>query len=100
MNVRDLPPVDALAASVDAPRAVAVAAARAVLAQRRAELLAGAADDVDLAAGARAWAQGSSAPSLRRVLNATGVILHTNLGRAPLAAAAQEAVARVAQGYS
>src|SRR6478735_7538212 len=100
MSLRDLPPVDALAAAVDAPRAVAVAAARAVLAQRRAELLAGAADEVDLAARARAWAQGSYARSLRRVLNATGVILHTNLGRAPLAAAAQEAVARVAQGYS
>ena len=32
---RDLPPVDTLAAEVDAPRAVAVAAARAVLAERR-----------------------------------------------------------------
>ena len=40
------------------------------------------------------------APSLRRVLNATGVIVHTNLGRAPLAAAAREAVARAAEGYS
>ena len=39
--LRDLPPVDALAAQVDAPRAIAVAAARAVLAERRAELLAG-----------------------------------------------------------
>jgi L-seryl-tRNA(Ser) seleniumtransferase len=39
-------------------------------------------------------------PSLRRVLNATGVIVHTNLGRAPLAAAAREAVAEVAEGYS
>jgi L-seryl-tRNA(Ser) seleniumtransferase len=34
------------------------------------------------------------------VLNATGVIVHTNLGRAPLAAAAREAVARAAEGYS
>src|SRR6185369_8042777 len=96
---RDLPPVDTLAAEVDAPRAVAVAAARAVLAERRAELLAGARDDADLGARARAWASDVTRPSLRRVLNATGVIVHTNLGRAPLAAAAREALARAAEGY-
>src|SRR4051794_1917467 len=99
MNVRDLPPVDALAAQVDAPRAVAVAAARAVLAQRRAELLDGASDEADLRARARAWVAESARPSLRRVLNAAGGIVHTNLGRAPLARAAREAVARAAGGY-
>ncbi|MDA0139100.1 L-seryl-tRNA(Sec) selenium transferase [Solirubrobacter deserti] len=100
MSLRDLPPVDALAAAVDAPRAVAVAAARAVLAERRAQLLAGAADEVDLGARAREWAAASGRPSLRRVLNATGVIVHTNLGRAPLAPAARDAVLAAAEGYS
>jgi len=38
--------------------------------------------------------------SLRRIINATGVIVHTNLGRAPLAAAAREAVTSAATGYS
>ena len=97
---RDLPPVDALAAQIDAPRAVAVAAARAVLAERRRELLAGSEGETDLAERARAWVADASRPRLRRVINATGVIVHTNLGRAPLAAAAREAVARAALGYS
>jgi L-seryl-tRNA(Ser) seleniumtransferase len=39
-------------------------------------------------------------PSLGRVINATGVVLHTNLGRAPLADAAVRAIERVAQGFS
>ena len=64
--------------------------------ERRAELLAGATDEADLVARARDRLRASP----RRVLNATGVIVHTNLGRAPLAAAAREAVARVAEGYS
>src|SRR3954467_10689167 len=98
--LRSLPPVDALAAAVDAPRPLAVAAARAVLAERRAELLAGAAGEGDLPARAQEWAARAERPSLRRVLNATGVIVHTNLGRAPLASAARAAVARAAEGYA
>src|SRR3954454_21925184 len=99
--LRSLPPVDALAAAVDAPRPVAVAAARAVLAARRAELLSGSGPaSVDLEARARAWAEARERPTLRRVINATRGIVHTNLGRAPLAAGAREAVAAVAQGYA
>jgi L-seryl-tRNA(Ser) seleniumtransferase len=99
-SLRDLPPVDALAAQIDAPRAIAVAAARAVLDERRAELIAGGAGEPDLAARARAFAEGLEAPRLRRVVNATGVIIHTNLGRAPLPASARAAVAAAAEGYS
>jgi L-seryl-tRNA(Ser) seleniumtransferase len=85
-RLRALPSVDRLATAV----------ARAELADRRSELLAGARDETDLVERARARLR----PSLRRVLNATGVVVHTNLGRAPLAQGACAAVARAAQGYS
>jgi L-seryl-tRNA(Ser) seleniumtransferase len=39
-------------------------------------------------------------PSLRPVINATGVVIHTNLGRAPLSVEAIKAIAQIAQGYS
>src|SRR5262249_30246176 len=62
-GLRDLPAVDVLAAQVGAPRALALAAARAVLAERRAELLAGASDAVDLGERARAWVEDVTRPS-------------------------------------
>jgi L-seryl-tRNA(Ser) seleniumtransferase len=96
-RLRALPAVDRLAAALDGETtpAEAIAAARAVLEARRAELLAGATDEPDLVARVRARLR----PSLRRVLNGTGVVIHTNLGRAPLADAAADAVADVARGY-
>jgi L-seryl-tRNA(Ser) seleniumtransferase len=50
--------------------------------------------------GVSARLAADSAPSLRRVINATGVVIHTNLGRAPLARAAAERVAALAAGYT
>lgn len=49
---------------------------------------------------AEAWLEERGRPSLDRVLNGTGVVLHTNLGRAPLGEAALEAMERVGRGYS
>jgi L-seryl-tRNA(Ser) seleniumtransferase len=99
-TLRGLPSVEELAGRLDAPHALAVAAAREVIDARRAELVAGEAGDADLPARASAALERSERPSLRRVLNATGVIVHTNLGRAPLAADARAAAARAGEGYS
>ena len=54
----------------------------------------------DLTARARELLAAAERPSLVRVLNATGVIVHTNLGRAPLSGAARDAVSRAANGYA
>ena len=85
--LRSLPSVDRLA----------IAVARTTLVRRRAELLGGdqADEDVDLLVRADDLLR----VSLRRVLNASGIVVHTNLGRAPLADAARAAVARAARGY-
>ena len=97
MELRDLPSVDELSRSVDDP--LAVDAARAVLARAREEIRAGV-EPGDLQARLAEELGRARAPRLRRVLNATGVIVHTNLGRAPLAGAALARVAEIAGGYS
>ncbi len=56
--------------------------------------------DVEWAARVREQLSEANRPSLRHVINATGIILHTNLGRAPLAAVALDAIAAVAGGFS
>ncbi len=57
-------------------------------------------DPASILAAARALMTGRRAPRLRRVINATGVILHTGLGRAVLPKAALDAVASEQAGYS
>jgi L-seryl-tRNA(Ser) seleniumtransferase len=96
-RLRDLPSVDELARTTDDP--LAVPAARTVLARAREQIRAGS-DPGDLGELLADELRAARAPRLRRVLNATGVIVHTNLGRAPLAAAALEQVADAARGYS
>ncbi len=99
-TLRSLPAVHELAGALDAPHALAVAAARRAIDEQRAAVVAGAAPTEDLLPRARELLADMERGSLRRVINATGVIVHTNLGRAPLPDAAREAVARAAEGYS
>lgn len=101
---RQLPSVDRLLRSpeltqllADTPRAVVVDAIREVLDEARRL------DDVapsNWTAEVRVAVRNRMTPTLRPLLNATGVVLHTNLGRAPLADPAVEAMRDVARGYS
>jgi L-seryl-tRNA(Ser) seleniumtransferase len=95
-----LPAVHELAGVLDAPHALAVSAARRAIDEQRSYLMAGNPGHDDLAARAEQLLEDLTRPSLRRVLNATGVIVHTNLGRAPLPASARAAIAATAEGYS
>jgi L-seryl-tRNA(Ser) seleniumtransferase len=97
MELRDLPSVDELARASDDP--LAVDAARAVIARAREAIRRGA-DPGELTALFQEELATARRPALRRVLNATGVIVHTNLGRAPLAGAALERVIEATRGYS
>jgi L-seryl-tRNA(Ser) seleniumtransferase len=88
-------------------RAAVTAAARAVLERARLEIGRGGLDQdaIDILVSGLADAverelRTSIGYSLRPVINATGVILHTNLGRAPLARSAIENIAHTAAGYS
>jgi L-seryl-tRNA(Ser) seleniumtransferase len=104
---RALPSVSALLES-GALRPLLARATRPLVADAVRAALADVRQAPDNAPGTdEAWAERIAAlldarvrPSLRPVLNATGVVLHTNLGRAPLADAALDAVRAVAAGYS
>jgi len=103
---RDLPSVGALIDSdalrpllARAPRAVVVGAVRAAIDAARRAPESAPRGDHEWAAAIGHELEHAERRSLRPVLNATGVVLHTNLGRAPLAAPALAAIQRVAAGY-
>ncbi|MFL5309333.1 MAG: L-seryl-tRNA(Sec) selenium transferase [Myxococcales bacterium] len=109
-RLRALPSVDEVlsrpavrALEVRVGRAAVKAAVRQAIAAARERILSGAPNgpeelvpDQDVLSRA----QREAAPRLRRVINATGVVLHTNLGRAPLHPDAVARVAEIASGYS
>jgi L-seryl-tRNA(Ser) seleniumtransferase len=107
--LRNLPPVNDLLIDADMlietfGRAAVLEVLRATLDETRTAILQNGAttapDKERLLASAGESLAARFAVSLRPVINATGVVLHTNLGRAPLAASAIDAIQRVAAGYS
>jgi L-seryl-tRNA(Ser) seleniumtransferase len=106
---RDLPAVETLvqllehgAGDGELPRALIADAAREEIAAARQAIAAGsgAPTAAELAVGVRRRVLALASPSLRPVINATGVIIQTNLGRAPLSTAALQAMREVGLGYS
>ena len=86
-KLRELPAVDEIAnelADVEAPRTLLIAEIRRVIERMRKDLRAGIEiEPKTVAERVRRAVDELRRPSLRRVINATGVVLHTNLGRAP-----------------
>lgn len=108
--LRELPKVDDLLKSdrglawlAAYPRRYVLDAVRAVIEGRRSEILLGKSVGVsmdELAPGIETMIKGLCAPSLRPVINATGIVVHTNLGRSALSESAIQNVVEVARGYS
>jgi L-seryl-tRNA(Ser) seleniumtransferase len=106
---RNLPAVEALAQAAARrlngdvlPRELLVEAAREAIEAARGAIAGGAAPPAleDLLGATIDRARGAAQPSLRPVINASGVIIQTNLGRAPLSDAALRAMREVGAGYS
>ena len=103
---RAIPSVDAVLGELRSngswPHALAVEAARTAIERAREAVKAGAEapDIATISAEAEAILEELARPSLRRVVNATGVILQTNLGRAPLSERAMAAMAEAARDYT
>ncbi|MBI3960400.1 MAG: L-seryl-tRNA(Sec) selenium transferase, partial [Chloroflexi bacterium] len=106
---RKLPSVDALLHRPEVSDLIArygaeqvTDAIRALLDESRAAIQRGEAapSETALIDALAAGLERSNQPSLRAVINATGVIIHTNLGRAPLSTAARQAIAAIATGYN
>jgi L-seryl-tRNA(Ser) seleniumtransferase len=104
---RDLPGVGALLDSAElapllaaAPRSSVANAVRAVIDSVRTGVQASPSSLAAWSELVRSELASVTRPSLRPVINATGVVLHTNLGRAPLAAAAVRAMQEIAGGFS
>jgi L-seryl-tRNA(Ser) seleniumtransferase len=79
-------------------RPLLVRACRAAVQHAREQILSGRHIDFD-PASVPGFLSALGRPNLRRVINATGVVLHTNLGRAPLSVRAVERIAEIAAGY-
>ncbi len=101
--MRALPSIDALLRRDDAAGLIAAHGRIATRDALRAAVQGARGDGASADAGelvATAAAALEATHGARRVINATGVVIHTNLGRAPLAAAALERIVAVAGGYS
>lgn len=108
--LRRLPSVQQLLSRTEAAQWIArygrpltLEALRATLESRRQQLENGEAVSTEveeLLHGCETLLEEWTRPTLRAVINATGVILHTNLGRAPLSAATRQAMDRLSQGYT
>lgn len=109
-KLRMLPSIDKLQAVIiheqdlqQYPQELVTACLRQAVAHVRSALLQGRESEVSQEAlinQAKALLAGYSQASLRQVINATGVVLHTNLGRAPLSCSAREYVTGIMEGYS